>query len=936
MSRRTIFWLAGAGVLGLACSAWSLGLGDFENNLDGWRAENATTAFSPTGATLGKSSLKITSGSGWVNAISYDLLTRNQSEDFRNNKLLLVDVTRLGSEWVTAAGGYSQLFWVINAGGDGWSLWDMCAETCNWSPADGDQPKTFVIDYTSGLSKVQWNSVWWLQIFVCANWGGYSPGGTFYIDNVRMVSELLPSTATDPVPGSGRTDVPRDTVLSWRPGIYAKTHDVYFGASAADVRAADVNNPRGVLVSQGQTGLTYDPGLLEWGRTYTWRVDEINAPETPGLHKGDIWSFTVEPYAYRLTPIKATASSSMAATMGPEKTIDGSGLDAQDQHGVSASTMWTSKKGLSPVWIQYEFDDVYKLYQMWVWNSNQATEQIIGFGAKDVVVETSTDGTTWKTVAGVPEFAQGTGEPNYVHNTTVDLGGALAKYVKLAIANNWADGTKQASLSEVRFFHLPLRARGPEPASGAADVALDATLNWRPGREAAKHQVFIGVDPNTVLQGTAPASTVVQHSLDLAPLGLELNRTYAWKVNEVNDTSVPASWEGPLWTFTTVAYSVVDDFESYDDTCNRIFFSWVDGFGHSGSTDCGVPSSSGNGTGSTVGNVSPPFAEGTLVHSGKQSMPLWFDNTKAPFYSETRREWQTGQNWTLGGANTLTVWLRGDAAAFAETSPGTIIMNGIGTDIWGSGDQCRFAYRQLKGNGTILAKVESVANTNGWAKAGVMIRESIDAGSTHAMVVVTPANGVSFQRRALSGDVSTGTDTPGLAAPYWVKVTRNGSTFTAQRSPDGVTWSDITVSPAITIPMASDVLIGLVVTSHAANVVCSAKFSNVSTTGSVSGQWQTAEIGAAQVNGNTPETFYLALEDGAGQSKAVSNPDKTAIATGAWQQWDVSLSQFTAAGVDLGAIKKMVIGVGDRVAPKAGGTGKLYIDDVRLTRSAAP
>ena len=76
--------------------------------------------------------------------------------------------------------------------------------------------------------------------------------------------------------------------------------------------------------------------------------------------------------------------------MGPEKTIDGSGLDAQDQHSVSASQMWLSKKGQSPIWIQYEFDKVYKLYQMWVWNSNQAIEPFVGFGAKDVTIETST------------------------------------------------------------------------------------------------------------------------------------------------------------------------------------------------------------------------------------------------------------------------------------------------------------------------------------------------------------------------------------------------------------------------------------------------------------------------------------------------------------------------------------------------------------------
>ena len=313
-----------------------------------------------------------------------------------------------------------------------------------------------------------------------------------------------------------------------------------------------------------------------------------------------------------------------------------------------------------------------------------------------------------------------------------------------------------------------------------------------------------------------------------------------------------------------------------------------------------------------------------------------FDNTKGPFYSETQRDWLTPQAWTGGGANTLVVYLRGDPAAFLETSPGTFLMNGIGTDIWDVADQFRFAYKSLSGNGSIIARVDGVAPTDPWAKAGVMIRETLDAGSAHAFVAATPTatHGVSYQRRVAAGGTSTNTDVDmlGAALPYWVKLTRTGTAFTAQRSLDGVTWTDITVTPALTFTMGSNVYIGLAVTSHVASAVCGAKFSNVSTTGGVTGSWQVAEIGATQVNGNTPETFYVALQDSAGKVKVVSNPDPTVIATGSWEQWTIPLTQFTSAGINLGGIKKMIIGVGDRSSPKAGGTGKLYIDDIRLTR----
>jgi len=747
-----------------------------------------------------------------------------------------------------------------------------------------------------------------------------------------IMAGLSPELASEPSPGDGAQDVARDAVLTWKPGQFARTHDVYLGTLYDDVNAASRSNPKGLLAGQGQDAdaNALDPaGLLDFGRTYYWRVDEINAPPDSTVFKGKTWSFTAEKYGYPVKPIKATASSSMTAVMGPEKTIDGSGLDSHDQHSTSATQMWLSKKNQSPIWIRYDFDAVYRLHQMWVWNSNQEVESGVGFGAKDVIVETSLDGTTWTALADVPEFADGTGEPNYTHNTTVDFGGVQAKVVKLTIHSNWADGTKQAGLSEVRFFHVPVKAYQPTPAAGATGVAINAVLNWRPGREAVRHEVCLGTDPNAL----GLVQTVTSHSLGLGSLGLQYGRTYYWKVNEVNDAATPASWEGNSWSFTTIGYAVVDDFESYDDVCKRIFFSWVDGFGYSGSADCDVSASAGNGTNSTVGNVSAPFAEKAIIHGGRQSMPMAFDNTKSPYYSEAQHQWPTPQSWTGGGVDTLVVYLRGAAASFVETSPGSIIMNGTGSDIWGNADQLRFAHKSLSGNGSIVARVESVSNTDPWAKAGVMIRESLDAGSVQGVVVVTPSSGISFQRRLVTADTSSNTDVTGVAPPYWVKLTRAGTTLTAQCSADGVTWTDIVVSPALTFTMASNVYIGLAVTSHTTTgTVCAARFSHVSTTGGVSGSWQVAEIGLTQVNGNTPETFYVAVQDNAGNTKAVSNPDPSVIATGNWEQWSIPLSQFTSAGVNLSSIKKMIVGVGDRSAPKAGSTGKLYIDDIRLTR----
>jgi len=751
--------------------------------------------------------------------------------------------------------------------------------------------------------------------------------------------------SSNPSPGNNATDVPRDAVLGWKPGEFAKTHDVYLGTVFADVNTASRTGQKGVLASQGQDTNTYDPsGFLALGQTYYWRVDEVNAPPNSTIYKGEVWSFTAEPVGFAIKPIAATASSSQNIDMVPGKTIEGSGLNASDQHGTLDTTMWLSSiTGPQPTWIQYEFDKVYKLHKMWVWNANTALEAIFGFGAKDVTVQYSTDAATWTALAGVSQFTRATGTAGYAHNTTVDFGGVAVKYAKITIKNNWGGILPQYGLSEVRFFQIPVRVRMPQPASAATNVTLDRVLSWRTGREAARHEVFFGTDPNVVRDATIPVQTVTEASCSLASLAAEYGRTYYWKVNEVNDAATPTSWNGDVWSFSTAGYAVVDNFEAYDDTCNRIFFAWVDGLGHSGSVDCGIAPSGGNGTGSAVGNMQQPFAERTIFQSGGQSMPMAYDNSMGKLYSETQREWTDPQVWSTGGANTLVVYLRGVAPAFLETSPGNILMNGMGTDIWGTADQGRFTYKQLSGDGSITARIDSLANTNAWAKAGVMIRETLDVGSTHAMVVVSSSSGVAFQRRLLAAGASTTTTTvaPQPGAPYWVKVTRTGSTFTAKRSTDGVTWMDITSDPAAssaTITMANDVYIGLAVTSHAANVVCGARFSSVSTTGKVTGAWQQADLGVAQstVAGNAPEAFYVAVEDSAKHLKVVSNTDPILISTGAWELWQIPFSTFTSAGVNLSAVKKVYIGVGDRNSPKTGGAGKVYIDDIRVTRIATP
>ncbi|MHC4542220.1 MAG: hypothetical protein ACYS74_20945 [Planctomycetota bacterium] len=127
---------------------------------------------------------------------------------------------------------------------------------------------------------------------------------------------------------------------------------------------------------------------------------------------------------------------------------------------------------------------------------------------KDVTIEYSTDGVEWTALAGVPEFAQAPATEDYAHDTTVDFGGAVAKYVKLTATSNWGGLLPQYGLSEVRFFYIPVIAREPSPDSGAAGLNPDATFAWRAGREAATHNVSLSTDEQAVIDGTVPAVSV--------------------------------------------------------------------------------------------------------------------------------------------------------------------------------------------------------------------------------------------------------------------------------------------------------------------------------------------------------------------------------------------------------------------------------------------
>jgi len=434
-----------------------------------------------------------------------------------------------------------------------------------------------------------------------------------------------PATATAPYPGDKATDVSFETDLGWSSGMYAVKHNVYFGTSFDEVDTGSAD----VLVAEGLTVNTFAPGRLEYGQTYYWRVDEVNAAPHNTVFKGAVWSFTVEPFSYALAAanITATASSRGSVDTAASKTIDGSGLK-DDLHSTTNTDMWVSLTVDANPWIQYEFDRAYRLDKMLVWNSNLPVETTVGYGVKDVTILTSLDGENWTTL-GDFQFEQAAGSTDYAANTTVDFAGAAAKYVKLAITSNWSPfGLKTYSLSEVRFFQVPTYPSEPSPVTGASAQEPAVTLRWKTGREAGSHQVYLGTDVNDM----ALVDTVAENACDVE---LALGQTYYWKVVEVNEAETPSTWEGPVWSFTTDDSILVEGFEAYDDDIDggtTIFQTWLDGYEEAAN-------------GSIVGYNDAPFAQQAVVLGGKQSMPFAYDNTTAT-YSEAVRTFDEAQDWT--------------------------------------------------------------------------------------------------------------------------------------------------------------------------------------------------------------------------------------------------------------------------------------------------
>ncbi|MGB2864021.1 MAG: LamG domain-containing protein [Sedimentisphaerales bacterium] len=470
----------------------------------------------------------------------------------------------------------------------------------------------------------------------------------------------------------------------------------------------------------------------------------------------------------------------------------------------------------------------------------------------------------------------------------------------------------------------------PKPGNQAVEVSQDAVLSWMAGDFAVTHDVYLGTvfdDVNDASRDNDPNSVLVSQNQEATtyepPDLLEFGQSYYWRIDEFNDLDPNSPWKGDVWSFMVINYFTVDDFEDYNDyPPDDIFSTWKDGYDI-------------DENGALIGYDAPDidagehFVETSIVHEGKQAMPYFYNNIGATTYSEAQYAFSPGQDWTREGVEILSIWFKGHPAyvgSFVEAPADTYTMTGSGIDIWDTADEFHFAFKELTGAGTIIAKVESLQNTHAFAKAGVMIRDTLDADSRYTGVFITPENGVRFQYRNTPGGVTDRQFVEGITAPYWVKLERtSGGLVRAYYSVDGTTWERFNL---IQVTMNTPMYIGLAMTSHDAELAGEAVFSNVSFPGtSIDEQWTDQDVGMLS---NEPEPMYVTVVDGSGTAATVYYDDPNASLIRDWTQWNIPLTNFSDQGVVLTDVSKLAIGFGIADDPQSSSSGLVYFDNIRL------
>jgi len=455
-------------------------------------------------------------------------------------------------------------------------------------------------------------------------------GTTVHTGDVWSFTSATPQ-AFSPQPRNGDKWIATTIELVWNPGRGAAEHVLYFGTDKAAVVARAAGVSKGSLFSPN-----YLPDELAKNTVYYWAVDEIDSAGV--THMGELWTFLT---VGGPGGVKAEYFSGMTPGDEPAITRTETNIDFNWGEGSGPGTP-VPNDGFSARWtadLEIAVADTYTFFtrsddgsRLWLDNK--------------LIVDKWVDQSATDT-ASAPIYL----EPGiyalrmeYYENG----GGASAQLY-------WQTPTMARQVIPAGPLQPPVHAMAYYPMNKATGIRLDAILDWTPGQNATGHDVYFGLDKAAVAAATTSTADIYRgrqraDETSFDPGSLDANTTYYWRIDEIDNANTVI---GTVWSFTTAAGLVIDDMDAYtDDEGSRIYETWEDGL------------TTGD-NGSMVGYESAPFAERSIVHSPGQSMPLAFDNTKAPYYSEARRTFDTAQNWTVGGGSVLSLFARGKTTSDA-------------------------------------------------------------------------------------------------------------------------------------------------------------------------------------------------------------------------------------------------------------------------------
>ncbi|MCL5282262.1 MAG: PA14 domain-containing protein [Planctomycetes bacterium] len=477
----------------------------------------------------------------------------------------------------------------------------------------------------------------------------------------KFTSEPLKTYA--PVPADAAAGLLPGLVLTWKPGKDAAQYQVYFGTDQAAVTSGAASVDKGKV-----SDTKFDSGALRASTTYYWRADVIKADQS--VVPGDVWSFS-------------TADAGPANKIIAETWLNVSGTNVTDltnnaRYPGSPDTTefldsWLYPAGSSGSsdtmdnygdrlygWLKPEQSGDYTFWiagddlsELWLSTDGSPTNgvkiaQVTGW--TDVMDWDGNTGSTDKAAMKSAAIKLEAGKKYFMMTLHKEGGGGDS--VGVAWQGPGIAARTLLSAKYVDMFYLPpLTAFSPTPANGQVDAPQSGALSWSAGEKAQKHDVYFGADKAAVAAADAssPLYKGQQAGTSFSAGDLEWGKTYCWRVDEINAGEAESPWKGAVWSFTTANFLPVDNMESYtDDEGSRIYETWVDGWT--------------NGTGSIAGNTTAPFAERAIVHGGRQSLPMDYDNSKTPFYSEVEQTFSPLQDWTVNGVDTLSLFWRGATA----------------------------------------------------------------------------------------------------------------------------------------------------------------------------------------------------------------------------------------------------------------------------------